>query len=114
MKTTKTLSLGSILLAGMLAVSGTALAGNIAPDHGLDHGHQVPPLDPVKEAHDSGINLAARQAPTPGISLAPAAGVEGLEHRASTKVLVDTRTDYHDVVPLAPAAGVDAFEQRSR
>jgi len=106
MKNTKPLSLASLLLAGMLAGSGTALADNLAPDHGLDHGPRVTAQNPVEEAHDSGINMAHREAAVPGISLAPAAGVDALEHRAAAEVTVDTRTAYHDVAPLAPSAGV--------
>jgi len=109
MKTTKTLSFASLLLTGLLAASGTALASSIAADHGLDHGRQV-----VTTLNDAGINLASRRAPAPGLSLAPAAGIDALEYRASAAVLVDTRTNYRGMAPLNSAAGIDALEQRGQ
>ncbi|WP_163647583.1 hypothetical protein [Modicisalibacter sp. 'Wilcox'] len=110
MKTTQTLSFGSLVLIGLLAASGTALASSIASDHGLDNGQRVT----ATPLNDAGINLASRRAPAPGISLAPGAGIDALEYRASAAVLVDTRTNYRGMAPLNSAAGIDALGQRGQ
>lgn len=106
MKRATILPLASLLLTGALAVSGSAMASNIAPDHGLDVGHQVPPLNPVAETHDAGINLGdGTSVVNSEHALAPASGIEAKQYRRHDSGPAAHRTAYN-VDPLVSDGGV--------
>ncbi|WP_136067409.1 hypothetical protein [Modicisalibacter radicis] len=108
MKSVKSLSLTSLFLASALAFSGAALAqpSSLVPDHGLDHGHQVPPAYPAQDVRNTAINLDSQTAVVErNVSLVPDSGIDARQHRAAAEVRVDTRTAYH-VSPLVSDGGV--------
>ncbi|MBZ9538734.1 hypothetical protein KGQ90_07275 [Modicisalibacter tunisiensis] len=109
MKRINPVSLASVLLVSTLAASGAALAGEtstIAPDHGLDVGHQVPPQHPVQATHHSGINLGHGSAVVTDVNdLAPGAGVEAVQARIGASHHAVRRTAYQ-VEPLVSDGGV--------
>lgn len=108
MKSVKSLSLTSLLVASALAFSGTALAqsSSLVPDHGLDRGHQVPPAYPAQDVRNTDINLDSQSTVVErGMSLAPDGGVDAKQHRAAAEVRVDTHTAYR-ANPLVSDSGV--------
>ncbi|WP_150113087.1 hypothetical protein [Modicisalibacter zincidurans] len=109
MKSVKSLPLTSLLLASALVFSGAALAqtsSSLAPDHGLDRGHQVPPAYPARDVRNTSINLDSQSAVVErSVSLVPDGGVDARQHQAPSEAQVDTRTAYN-VSPLVSDAGV--------
>ncbi|MDW5377376.1 hypothetical protein R6258_10660 [Halomonas sp. HP20-15] len=108
MKSVNSLSLTSLLLASSLAFSGAALAqsGSLVLDHGLDHGHQVPPAYPAQDVRNTAINLDSQSTVVErGVSLVPDGGIDAKQHRTGEAVRVDTRTAYN-TSPLVRDSGV--------
>ncbi|KXS36993.1 hypothetical protein [Modicisalibacter tunisiensis] len=109
MKRINPISLASVLLVSTLAASGAVMAGEtstIAPDSGLDVGHQVPPQHPVQATHNSGINLGDGSEVVTDVSdLAPGAGIEAVQARIGQGHHAVMRTAYQ-VKPLVSDGGV--------
>jgi len=111
MKRIKPISLASVLLVSTLAASGAALAGQastIAPDSGLDHGHQVPPQFPVQATYHSGIKLGHDGDVVTVVSdLASGSGVEAIQVRTTRSQHSMPRTSF-EVEPLVSDSGLDS------